>query len=135
MVATDEKTMKVLSRASYPGGLMDSVLGILDSKIQYQEFKINQAVKSYVDLHPMNFQSIADQKRFQPILENNSRVLENIDKSSLVIKLIFIIRKRLTHSNAKLILTLISEKKFENFTAQGLIDLLEKPWMNKSEIA
>ncbi len=121
-----------LHHRSYPSGLMDQVLGILDSKIQYQEFRINQAVKSYVDIEPLGNPKVADvDKAFSPILENNARVLENIDNASHIIKLLYIIRKALKHENAKLVLNLFSEKRFEKFTAEGLKDYFERPWMTQ----
>jgi len=130
-------TVAAYQRRTYPSDLMDQVLGILDSKIQYQEFKINQAVKSYVDLQPMksNNSQIKESEVFAPILENNARVLENIDQASHLIKLLYIIRKRLSHGNAKIVLDIISEKKFERFTAQGIKDYFDRPWMRKTEIA
>lgn len=122
---------------SYPAALMDQLYGILDSKIQYQEFKINQAVKSYVDMDPLmgGASRTKEDFSFVPILKNNSRVLENIDSASHLIKLLFIIRKRLTHENAKLVLDLMSEKKFEHFTPEGLKDYFDRPWIRKTEIA
>jgi len=125
-----------IPRRAYPSGLMDQVLGILDSKIQYQEFRINQAVKSYVDIEPINSKEGEKSNNvFSPILENNARVLENIDDASHIIKLLYIIRKGLTHENAKLVLDLFAEKRFEQFTAQGLKDYFERPWMTRVEIA
>lgn len=128
--------IKHQASTSYSGDLLDQVHGIIDSKIQYQEFRINQAVKSYVDIEPKFISATPPNEKnpYGKILENNARVLETIDNAGRIIKLLYILRKRLIHENAKWIFSLISEKAFENYTPQALKLILDKPWEQK-EIA
>jgi len=122
---------------NYSAGLMDQLYGILDSKIQYQEFKINQAVKSYVDIEPYfpGQDKVGPDHPFAKLMENNARVLEVIDTAGARIKLLFIIRKRLNHENAQVVFQKISDGSIENYTPGELMNFFDQPWDQQKEIA
>ena len=122
------KTLTYVNKEQFPAELMDQVYGFIDSKIQYQEFIINQAVKSYVDIEPYfpDKNNLKPGHPFAKLMEHNARVLEKIDQANRRIKLLFITRKRLTHENAAIVLEKISDGTFDNYSAQALMSFFDQ---------
>ena len=110
--------------------LSNQVFGILDSKIQYIKFSIQQVMRDYIDIDKIKqlppeigISFIQDK---EAIFNRNAKIFEKIERFNRHLSQLLFLRKQLNKRNSKKILMLISEDRYNFYSEDKLLSMLEK---------
>ena len=107
--------------------MVEHVYGIIDSKIQFLDFKIKEMVKVKLGKLP---NEILEDENFLPAhfedLPENDRILDTIEAYSRNISLLLLMRTTLSCLSAETAFFLLTNDKYLDFTDKQLRTILEE---------
>ena len=107
--------------------MVEHVYGIIDSKIQFLDFKIKEMVKVKLGKLP---DDILEEKNFLPAhfenLPDHDRILDTIEAYSRNISLLLLMRTTLSYLSAETAFFLLTNDKYLDFTDKQLRTILEE---------
>jgi len=127
---------KCLKRNSGSYAIMDNILGIIDSKIQYIDYQTNQAIQSctntvYSNCTEEELEVLIATETFS---NDNNKVLDHLETYSKQISMLLIIRTRLTKLNTALAFELLSCNKYLTYSEQVLQRLMDGKNLGKGNL-
>lgn len=109
---------------------VEHILSIIDTKLQFIEYRTNAFIKSYVK-SPYNLSNLNDSYdmlsldlRLSPT--DNEKIFNQIEEYSKTTRLLLIMRKKLCGKNASIIYNLLSQDEYLNSEYLEIELVLEK---------
>lgn len=120
-------TTKCLKKNNGAPAIIEHVLGIIDSKIQYIDYQTNQAIQSctnpvYNDCTEEELEVLIATETFA---KDDNKVLDHIESYSKNISLLLVIRTKLNQLNAFLAFELLSRDNYLTYSEKVLRRLMD----------
>jgi len=113
--------------------MIEHVYGIIDSKIQFMDFQINEMIKTKFGRLP---ESVLEGLNYLPDhlahLSYDEKVLAALEAYSRNISLLLLMRTTLSYVSAETAFYLLSNDKYLDFTEEQLRTILEEALYNQS---
>lgn len=110
--------------------LMENILEIIDSKIQYIKFNLEKTIRSSAPTREHSSHLSPPQRAYNEASSNqllaSTDILDKIEVASKIINRLLLLRNNLNPYNAKLIFELLSNNTYLDYSSEDLKKVVDK---------
>ncbi len=121
----DKPNLKTLDTLDDVERIEENVFAIIESKIQYNEYRINNAANSFINLEDTALTAQKSPSEMKRIVFNNEHIIDLIRKYTGAINLLLVLRSKLSKENAYSIFSILKEDQYLSFSKFDLVSLIE----------
>ena len=121
----DKPNLKTLDTLDDVERMEENVFAIIESKIQYNEYRINNAANSFINLDDSALAARKSSMEMKRIVFNNEHIIDLIRKYTGAINLLLVLRSKLTNENAYSVFSILKDDQFLSFSKHDLVALIE----------
>lgn len=103
----------------------ENVFAIIESKIQYNEYRINNAANSFINLEDSSLVSQKTPAEMKRIVFSNEHIIDLIRKYTGAINLLLVLRSKLNKANAYSVFSILKDDQYLSFSKLDIVALIE----------
>jgi len=121
----DKPNLKTLDTLDDVERIEENVFAVIESKIQYDEYRINNAANSFINLDDNELAAQKSPTEMKRIVFNNEHIIDLIRKYTGAINLLLVLRSKLNSENAYTILSILKDDQYLGYSKFDLVALIE----------
>ncbi len=121
----DKPNLKTLDTLDDVERIEENVFAIIESKIQYNEYRINNAANSFINLDDSTLTAQKSPAEMKRIVFNNEHIIDLIRKYTGAINLLLVLRSKLSRENAYSVFSILKDDQYMSFSKFDLVALIE----------